>query len=78
MVCVHTKPDAKVTLTVRYCDGSYAQGKGLHGNVRADENGNHTWRWNVSASCAGTAIATVMSTSSGQTVTQSTTFTITR
>ena len=78
MVSVHTKPDATVSLTVRYCDGSYAGGKGLHGNMHADGNGNYTWRWNVSASCAGTATATVTAKSSGQTVTQSTTFTITR
>lgn len=78
MVCVHTKPDAMVSLTVRYCDGSYAGGKGLHGSAHADGSGNYTWRWNVSASCAGTATATVTAKSSGQTVTQSTTFTVTR
>lgn len=78
MVCVHTKPDAMVSLTVRYCDGSYAGGKGLHGNAHTDGSGNYTWRWNVSASCAGTATATVTAKSSGQTVIQSTTFTITR
>ncbi len=78
MVCVHTKPDAMVSLTVRYCDGSYAGGKGLHGNAHTDASGNYTWRWNVSASCAGTATATVTAKSSGQTVTQRTTFTITR
>jgi hypothetical protein len=78
MVCVHTQPDAMVSLTVRYCDGSYAGGKGLHGNAHADGSGNCTCRWNVSASCAGTATATVTAKSSGQTVTQSTTFTITR
>jgi len=78
MVCVHTKPDAMVSLTVRYCDGSYAGGKGLHGSARTDASGNYTWRWNVSDSCAGTATATVTAKSSGQTVTQSTTFIITR
>lgn len=78
MVCVHTKPDAMVSLTVRYCDGSYAGGKGLHGSAHADASGNYTWRWNVSASCAGAATATVTAKSSGQTVTQSTTFTVTR
>ncbi|HEX5440888.1 MAG TPA: hypothetical protein VFW76_08395 [Ktedonobacterales bacterium] len=78
MVCVHTQPGAMVSLTVRYCDGSYAGGKGLHGNAHADASGNYTWRWNVGASCAGTATATVTAKSSGQTVTQSTTFTVTR
>lgn len=78
MVCVHTRPDAMVSLTVRYCDGSYAGGKGLHGSAHADGSGNYTWRWNVSTSCAGTATATVTAKSSGQTVTQSTTFTVTR
>jgi hypothetical protein len=77
MLCVHTQPDATVSLTVRYCDGSYAGGKGLHGNMHADGSGNYTWRWNVSTSCAGTATATVTAKSSGQTVTQSTTFTVT-
>lgn len=78
MVCVHTRPDAMVSLTVRYCDGSYAGGKGLHGSAHADGSGNYTWRWNVNTSCAGTATATVTAKSSGQTVTQSTTFTVTR
>jgi hypothetical protein len=78
IVCVHTKPDAMVSLTVRYCDGSYAGGKDLHGSAHTDASGNYTWRWNVSASCAGTATATVTAKSSGQTVTQSTTFTVTR
>ncbi|HEY1390531.1 MAG TPA: hypothetical protein VGF38_18490 [Ktedonobacterales bacterium] len=78
MVCVHTKSGAMVSLTVRYCDGSYAGGKGLHGNMHADGSGNYTWRWNVGNSCVGTATATVTAKSSGQTVTQSTTFTVTR
>ncbi|HKW23753.1 MAG TPA: hypothetical protein VJO13_20405 [Ktedonobacterales bacterium] len=78
IVCVHTKPDAMVSLTVRYCDGSYAGGKDLHGSAHTDASGNYTWRWNVSASCAGTATATVTAKSSGQTVIQSTTFTIAR
>lgn len=78
MVCVHTRPDAMVSLTVRYCDGNYAGGKGLHGSAHADGSGNYTWRWNVSTSCAGTATATVTAKSSGQTVTQSTAFTVTR
>src|SRR5690348_3369467 len=78
MVCVHTQPDAAVSLTVRYCDGSYAGGKGLHGNMHADGSGNYTWRWNVGTTCAGAATATVTAKSSGQSATQSTTFTITR
>jgi hypothetical protein len=78
VVCVHTKPNAMVGLTVRYCDGSYAGGKGLHGSAHTDASGNYTWRWDVNTSCAGTATATVTAKSSGQTVIQSTTFTITR
>ncbi len=76
-VCVQTRPDAMVSLSMRYCDGSYAGGKGLHGSAHADSSGNYTWRWTVSTSCAGTATATVTAKSSGQTVTQSTTFTVT-
>lgn len=78
MVCAHTLPNVSVSLTVRYCDGSYAQGKGLHGKAQTDGSGNYTWRWNVATKCAGSATATVTAKSSGRTVTQSTTFTITR
>lgn len=78
MVCVHTRPNAALSLSVRYCDGNYAKGKGFHGATSADSNGNYTWRWDVSTNCAGVATATVTAKSSGQTVIQSTTFTITR
>jgi hypothetical protein len=77
-VCVHTLPNASVSLSVRYCDGNDAKGSGLRGATRADGNGDYTWRWKVTTRCAGTATATVTAKSSGQTVTQSTTFTITR
>lgn len=78
MVCIHTRPDAAVSLSVRYCDGSYAGGKDLRGNAHADGSGNYTWRWIVITSCAGKATATVTAKSSGQTVTKSTTFIVTR
>jgi hypothetical protein len=77
-VCVHTAPNAAVSLAVKYCDGSYAKGKGLHGSAYTDSGGNYTWRWNITTGCAGTATATVTATSAGQTITQDTTFTITR
>lgn len=77
-VCITTRPNASVNLTVRYCDGSYASGKGFHGAAHADGNGSYTWRWDVRTSCAGTTTATVTAKSSGQTITQSTTFTISR
>lgn len=76
-LCVHTQPNALLSLKVRYCDGAYAGGKGLNSSVRADSSGNYTWRWKVHTGCAGTATATVTAKSAGQTVTQSTTFTIT-
>jgi len=77
-VCVHTQPNATLSLTVRYCDGSYAGGKGLHGTAHADGQGNYTWRWNVTTRCAGSATATVSAKSSGQTATESTTLIVTR
>lgn len=76
-VCVHTDPNAALTITVRYCDGNYAGGKGLRGIAHADSSGNYTWRWDVSTSCVGAATAEVTAKSGGQTVTQSTTFNIT-
>ena len=77
-VCVRTLPHAALSLTVRYCDGSYAKGKAFHGASYADGGGNYTWRWNVNTSCLGAATATVTARSAGQTLTQSTTFTVTR
>ncbi|HEX8033116.1 MAG TPA: hypothetical protein VF510_04680 [Ktedonobacterales bacterium] len=77
-VCVHTQPNAVLTLRVQYCDGSFAGGKSVQGTAHADGSGDHTWRWTVTTSCAGTATATVTAKSSGQITTQSTTFTITR
>ena len=77
-VCVHTLPNASVSLSVRYCDGNDAKGGGLRGAASANSSGDYTWRWKVTTRCAGTATATVTAKSSGQTVTQSTTFSITR
>ncbi len=77
-VCVHTLPNASLTLSVRYCDGNSAKGKGFHGATFADNNGNYTWRWDISTSCVGSATATVAARSSGQTISQSATFTISR
>lgn len=76
-VCIHTAPNAAVSLAVKYCDGSFAKGKGLHGSAYTDSSGNYTWRWNITTSCAGTTTATVTAKSAGQTITQDTTFTIT-
>lgn len=77
-VCVHTRPNAILTLRVEYCDGSIVEGRSLQGTSHADGNGDYTWRWSVTTSCAGTATATVTAKSTGQTSTQSTTFTITK
>ena len=77
-VCIHTQPNANVSLTVRYCDGNYATGKSLRGSAHTDGSGNYTWRWRVSTHCAGDATATITAKSGGQTVTERTTFTITR
>lgn len=76
-VCVHTRPNAMLTVRVQYCDGSFAGGKSLQGIAHADGSGDYTWRWNVATTCAGTATATVTAKSGGESVTQSTTFTIT-
>ncbi len=76
-VCVHTRPNAILTLNVQYCDGSSAGGKSLQGIAHADGSGDYTWRWGVTTSCAGTATATVTAKSTGQSTVQSTTFTIT-
>jgi hypothetical protein len=77
-VCVHTAPRAALSLTVRYCDGNSAKGKGFHGATYADGSGNYTWRWDISNSCVGSATATVVAKSAGQTVTESTTFIVSR
>lgn len=77
-VCVHTKPNTVLSITVRYCDGNLAGGKSLRGSSHANDSGNYTWRWSVRTGCAGTATATVTAKSAGETVKQSTTFTITR
>jgi hypothetical protein len=76
-VCIQTAPNADVTLSVRYCDGSYAKGKTFHGGATASSSGDFTWRWNVTTSCAGNTTATVTAKSAGQTVTQTATFTLT-
>ena len=77
-VCVHTRPNAMLTVRVQYCDGSFAGGRSLDGIAHADNNGDYTWRWNVATSCTGTATATVTAKSTGESTTQSTTFTITK
>lgn len=76
-VCVHTRPNAILTISVQYCDGSIAGGKSLQGIAHADGSGDYTWRWGVTTSCVGTATATVTAKSTGQSASQSTTFTIT-
>ena len=77
-LCVHTQANAILRLTVRYCDGSYAESKSLRGSAHANGSGDYTWHWSVRTRCAGTATATVEAKSAGQSVTQSTTFTIAR
>lgn len=75
-VCIHTQPQAALTITVRYCDGTTA--KGLRGNVFANSSGNYTWTWLVRTSCAGTATATVTAKWNGQSITSADSFTITK
>ncbi|MGE5334439.1 MAG: hypothetical protein ACM3N4_07045 [Nitrososphaerota archaeon] len=77
-VCVHTQPNAILTLSVRYCDGTLAGGRGLHTSASADDSGDFSWEFAVHTRCAGEATATVVAKSAGQTVTQSTTFNVTR
>ena len=77
-VCVHTLPNASVSISVRYCDGNDATGKGLRGSAHTNGSGDYTWQWKVTTHCAGAATATVTAKSGGQTVTDRTTFTITR
>lgn len=77
-VCAHTLPGATLTLSVRYCDGSYAKGKVFHSAYTADGSGDYTFHWNVVTTCAGAATATVTAKSAGQSVTKSVTFTVTQ
>ncbi len=77
-VCVHTEANASLSLTVRYCDGTYAAGRGIHGSVTSSKSGDYTWQFAVHTKCAGAATATVSAKSAGQTVTEHTTFTISR
>ena len=73
-VCVHTQPQAALSVSIRYCDGTTA--KGLHGNSVADASGNYTWTWPVRTACAGAATATVTAKWNGQTITRADSFTI--
>ena len=73
-VCVQTRPNAIVSLSVRYCDGTFA--RGLQGTAHADSHGVYTWTWSVHTTCAS-ATATVTAKATGRSVTQSMTFSIT-
>ena len=75
-LCIHTQPNATLSLTVSFCDGAFTKGKGLHNTVVADSNGNYTWQWSVSPACAGPATATATAKLAGQTVRETTTFSI--
>lgn len=74
-VCVHTRANAMLNMSVVYCDGATASSR----SDRANANGDYTWQWTVSTKCvSGTAVtATVTAKSTGLQVTDSTTFTIT-
>lgn len=74
-VCVHTVPSANLSLSVRYCDGTYA--KGLRSAGIADGSGNYTWNWAIHITCVGPATATVSAKLNGQTITSTNTFKIT-
>jgi hypothetical protein len=73
-VCVQTRPNALLTLSVRYCDGTYA--KGLQGSTHADGRGEYTWSWSAHTSCAS-ATATVMAKAASQAATVQVTFAVT-
>ena len=73
-VCAHTLPSATLSITVRYCDGTYA--KGLHSAAVADASGNYTWSWPVRMACVGSATATVTAKLNGAAITATQSFNV--
>lgn len=76
-VCVHTVPNAQLTITVTDCDGQRDFSPPLLLPVQADNAGNYTWKWRPrhAQECTlapqNTATAEVTATSAGQTTTSS-------
>jgi hypothetical protein len=75
-VSVHTLPSAALTISVKYCSGSYATSKSLQGTEYADSSGNYTWNWTPNTKCKGTATAYVTASLNGQSASNSTDFTV--
>lgn len=75
-VSVHTLPNAALTISVKYCTGSYATTSKLEGTRYADSDGNYTWLWEPETKCKGPATAYVNASLNGQSANTSTNFTV--
>jgi hypothetical protein len=75
-VCVHTLPDAALTITVRYCTGRVAVSRSLKGTAHATQWGNRNWSWTPDTKCRGTAYATVIAHWHGQSATNTVAFVV--
>jgi hypothetical protein len=59
-LCIHTLPNANVSLGVGYCSGNGESSLGAYGSQLTDANGNFTWTWTAHTDCRGTATAEVV------------------
>jgi hypothetical protein len=75
-IAVHTLPGTALTISVKYCSGHYATSKELKGTQYADASGDNIWSWDPSTTCRGTAWAYVTASLNGQSVNNSTSFTV--
>ena len=75
-VSVHTLAGAALTISVKYCSGSYATSSSLKGTEYADSAGNYTWTWTPDTKCKGTATAYVSASLNGQSASNSANFTV--
>jgi hypothetical protein len=75
-VSVNTLPSAALTISVKYCSGSYADSSSLKGTKYADSSGNYTWSWIPDTKCKGTATAYVTASLNGQSASGSKDFTV--
>jgi hypothetical protein len=70
-VCVHTQPNAALTITVTYCSGYNATSGSLKGTVYANSAGNYEWSWVPETKCRGAATAYLDGSWQGQSTSNS-------
>jgi len=74
LLCVHTQPDAKLSVRVVYCDGRAATNASLKGTNDANDKGDFLWYWTPKTKCIGMAHAFVTARLNGTTAHASTAF----